>query len=459
MSTSPITPIQVFTGSSTFASDFQNVITRAVSIASMPLNQYQNEKTTMTAQSDALTGLDNTFTALQTAIQNLGTATGPASYTSSSSDPTSVQANVSTGALAATYTVNVVSLGSATSTLSNATLTAVSDPYSTSISTSTNYSLTVNGTSFSIQPTDGSLVSLAQAINNSSANVQASLVNVGSSSSPNYRLAIQSSKLGADTIQLNDGTSDLLDTLSTGAQATYQVNGLSTLINSDSRTITLAPGISANLLQTTGTEPVTIDVARSSTSVQSSLTAFVSAYNSAVDAIAAQHGTAGGALSGQSVLNSLSGILRQVTQYNSESGSGIQSLYDMGFSLDDQGHLSLNASQFDSADPSAVMNFLGSTSTSGFLKTANDAMNLAEDPTTGAVKTSIQSIVTEMQQQDDLIANTQTQIDDLQTNLQQQMAAADASIAALQQQASFMTSLFQAMSTNTASYNSNSSSS
>jgi flagellar hook-associated protein 2 len=442
MSTSPI---QIFTGSSTFASDFQSVITRAVAIASLPLNQYQSQKTDMTAQSNVLSGLDTTFTALQTAISNLDTATGPASYSSASSDPTSVGATIGAGALAGTYTVDVVSLGSATSTLSGATLPAVSDPYSTSISTSTSFNLTVNGTSFSIQPTDGSLIGLAQAINNSAANVQASLVNVGSSGSPSYRLAIRSTKLGTDTIQLNDGKTDLLDTLSTGAQATYHVNGLSTLIESDSRTITLAPGVSANLLQTTGATPATITVDRNTSSVESGLTAFVTAYNAAVDAIDAQHGTAGGALSGQSVLGSLTDILRQVTQYNAGSGSGIQSLYSMGISMDDQGKLSLDSSQFESSDPSAVMDFLGSASSSGFLKTASDAMNLAEDSTTGVVKEAISSLNTEMTHQDDLIATTQSYIDDLQSNLQQQMAAADAAIASMQQQVSFMTQLFQSM--------------
>ena len=440
-------PIQIFTGSSTFASDFQSVITRAVAIASMPLNQYQTQKSDMTAQSTALTGLDTTFGALQTAIQNLGTATGPASYAATSSAPTSVTASVGSGAMSGTYSLDVVSLGSATSTLSAATLPAVADPYSTSISTSATFSLTVNGTAFTIQPKDGSLVSLAQAINNSAANVQASLVNVGNSGTPNYRLAIRSTKLNADTIQLNDGTSDLLDTLSTGAKATYRVDGLSTLLESDSRTITLAPGVSATLLQTTGAAPATITVDRNTASIQSGLTAFVTAYNAAVDAIDAQHGAAAGALSGQSVLGSLTGILRQVTQYNAGTGSGIQSLFSMGISLDNQGKLSFDSSQFDSSDPSALMDFLGSADSPGFLKSAMDALDLAEDSTSGVVKEAIQSLKAEMTHQDALIATTQSQIDTLQTNLQQQMAAADAAIAAMQQQVSFMTQLFQSMNT------------
>jgi flagellar capping protein FliD len=102
------------------------------------------------------------------------------------------------------------------------------------------------------------------------------------------------------------------------------------------------------------------------------------------------------------------------------------------------------------------MDFFGSASSGGFLKAASDALSLAEDPTTGAIQQAITSLKGDMTHQDDLIAATQTRIDDLQASLQQQMAAADAAIAALQQQVSFMTSLFEQMSTNTASLTKNS---
>ena len=450
MSTSPS---QIFTGSSSYATDFQAVIDRAVAIASLPLNQYQSQKSDMSAQSAALTGLDGKFAALQTAVQNLDTATGPASYTSSSSAPSSVRTTVGTGALPGTFTLDVVSLGSSTSTVSNATLPAVSDPFSTSISASANFTLTVNGTAFSIQPKDGSLVGLAQAINSSAGNVQASIVNTGSSGAPNYRLAIRSAKLGADTVQLNDGTSDLLDTLSTGAKATYRVNGLSTLIESDSRTVTLAPGVSAELLQATSNTPVTISVERNADSIQSGITAFVDAYNGAVDAIDAQRGKNAGALTGQSIVNTLNGVLRQITQYNAGSGSGLDSLAELGVTLDSQGKLTFDSSKLDAGNPNALLDFLGSTSSSGFLKAASDTLELVENSSTGSVKQAEQSLDTEMRHQDDLIAATQDRIDNLKTSLQERIAAADAAIAALEQQVKFMNALFQAMSSSNSNNN------
>ena len=59
--------------------------------------------------------------------------------------------------------------------------------------------------------------------------------------------------------KLNDGSQDLLDTLTTGGLATYDVNGLGNTIHSNSRTVTLAPGLTVNLLQATPSgQPVTV---------------------------------------------------------------------------------------------------------------------------------------------------------------------------------------------------------
>ena len=124
-------------------------------------------------------------------------------------------------------------------------------------------------------------------------------------------------------------------------------------------------------------------------------------------------------------------------------------MFDLGIDLNMQGKLTFDPSKIDSSNPDALMDFLGSTSSTGFLKTASDALDLAEDPTSGAVKQAMATLKTDMSHQDDLIATTQKRIDDLTAGLQERMAAADAAIAALQQQASFMTSLFQAMSDNT----------
>ena len=72
--------------------------------------------------------------------------------------------------------------------------------------------------------------------------MQATIVNVGGSTSPDYRLSLQGTKYAPTSIQLNDGTQDLLTTLSTGSYVSYQVNGADTTATSDSRTFSILPG-------------------------------------------------------------------------------------------------------------------------------------------------------------------------------------------------------------------------
>src|ERR1022692_5115505 len=70
-SSSTSNPTGIFTGTSAYSQDFQNVITRAVAIASMPITLLTNQQTTLTNQSNELSTIDTKFTALQTAIQGI----------------------------------------------------------------------------------------------------------------------------------------------------------------------------------------------------------------------------------------------------------------------------------------------------------------------------------------------------------------------------------------------------
>src|SRR5581483_3246745 len=242
-----------FNGSSKFSSDFQQILSRAVAIQSLPLAGMQNQLSNLQGQQSAPSSLKGTFSALQTAIQNIGSSATPVS--ASSSVPSAVSATASSSALPGRYSVQVTQIGSSTTTISNAGAPPVTDPTSTNISPAASFTLAINGTNTPITPSGRSLDDLANAINGAALNVQATVVNVGSNASPDYRLSVTSTSLAADTIQLNDGTNNLLNNLSTGAPTSYQVNGLSTVLQTNSPQITLAPGVTASLLQTT-TSPV-----------------------------------------------------------------------------------------------------------------------------------------------------------------------------------------------------------
>jgi flagellar hook-associated protein 2 len=446
MSTSVTAPAPTFTGVSSYASDLQQVINNAVQVASLPLQQMQNELQDMDNQSSELSTLNTKFAALQTAIQQLDSSMGISSYSVTSSDSSLVSASVSAGAAEGTYTIDVSDPGSASTSISDPSLPAVTDPNSTSISTSSSFTLTVNGTTTTINPDSNTLTSLAQAINAASAGVQASIINTGGSS-PQYQLVLRSTELGPDTIQLNDGSQDLMDTLTTGGLATYDVNGLGDSIQSNSQTVTLAPGLTVNLLQATPSgQPVTVTVSRNTAAASTAVSNFVSAYNAVQTELETQVGQNGGALQGQSIVYQLFNSLSSIVVYSGSSGA-VQTLAGMGVTLNDDnsGQLSFDSSQFSSDSVDALQNFLGSASTGGFLQAATNALTGVEDSSTGALPMAIQDLNNQITNQNSEITAENQKITDLQTNVTQQMAAADSLIASLESQKTYMTGLFQSM--------------
>lgn len=435
-SSSPIT----FSGTSTFSADFQHVITRAVAIASLPIAGLQNNVSTLNGKQSALAGLNSSFLALQTALVALGSATqgSPAAQVS---DATSLTATASTGALNGTYTVQVDDIGAATTTLSKVGLTPVTDPTSGNISPAASFTLTINGIPKTIIPAASSLASLVTAINNAADGVQATVVNVGSNASPDYRLSITSSNLASDTIGLDGGAGELLDTLATGTNALYKINGGVTDVPSTSRDLTLSTGLNVHLLHNSAS-PVTITVSNNYGAIQSSLKNIASAYNAAFDALGQHRGQSGGALSGDSLVFSLGDVLRHISQFTGQGSVG--SLTALGLTVGQDGHLTFDSTAFSSLAPASVQAFLGDIGTSGFLKTANDAVSTVTDATTGLIPTDVLSIQSQITALDSKIVSQQARVSLLQTNLQSQLSQADAVIATLQSQKTYFAELFTA---------------
>jgi flagellar hook-associated protein 2 len=198
----------------------------------------------------------------------------------------------------------------------------------------------------------------------------------------------------------------------------------------------------------------TVTVTRGATGVQNALSTFVVAYNAVVSELDANRGTGTGALKGDSVLLSVGDALRGMAGY--ESGAeGLSSLTSLGLSFDSSGKLSLDSTAFSAAvgsSLSSLSGFLGTATGGGFLKTATDIMSGLEDATNGVLKTGIGSLQTQMTDQDARIATEQARIDQLRTDTQARMAAADALIASMEQQVSYLTGMFEAMRAASNSY-------
>jgi len=167
MATSPVG----FTGGSLFANDLQQVITRAVNIASLPIQQLTNEKNKLSDQATALSSLSDQITKLQASITSLTSAETNSSIAANVSDPSVVTASASASTVPGTYVVQVLDPGTFSSSISNNGLITVTDPSKQNISSNTAFTLTVAGKDFTL-PATSTLNALANNINQSGAGVR-----------------------------------------------------------------------------------------------------------------------------------------------------------------------------------------------------------------------------------------------------------------------------------------------
>jgi flagellar hook-associated protein 2 len=439
MASSSVTP---FTGSSPFAAELQQVISTAVARASAPLTQLQSQQSTLQGQQSELQTLANDFTSLQSAFTSLNSAATSNAQSAQVSNTSIATATVSTGALNGTYSLNVVSLGSQANTISVNSLPTVTDPSTQNISASSSYTLSAEGQTYTVIPSGNSLDALVAAIDNSGANVQATVVNVGTAANPDYRLSIQSNDYAQANIQLNDGTNNLLQTITPGSNVQYQVNGEpSTPVNSTSRQLTISPGLNVSVV---GTGTTNITVAQSTSALSAALNNFVTAYNTAASDLEKNRGQNGGALSGESIVYELQSQLNSIVNYSSGSGA-ITSLSAIGLSFDTNGNLQFDSSVLATATSKDVLAFMGSSTTGGFLQTANNALSSINDATSGILTEATQTTTNELSQLATKISNDQDSVNRLQQSLTTQMSSADSAISSLEQQVTEMTLLFSTM--------------
>ncbi len=130
------------TGSSTFASDLQASVNRALEIASLPMQALQADQTAISGKTSELSTLGGLFNSLQTSLQNITSGTGSNALQATVSDASVATASVTGNPLPGTYTVQVLDAGSPSSAISNSA-TAVTDPTTQNISASTSFTLTV----------------------------------------------------------------------------------------------------------------------------------------------------------------------------------------------------------------------------------------------------------------------------------------------------------------------------
>ena len=417
-----------------------------MAIARLPLLQMQQQRMRTNDQQAAVTELQGRFQSLKLAFDEVGARVSATQLTTSFSSNGIASATLGEAAQKGTYSLEVLSLGNFTSFLS---ATAAADPVSDGLGTELTKTLVVDGVETTLTLETNSLRALADAINAASGGLEASVINVSSTADPSYKLVIQGSKYGEQVIELRDGDgagTNLLEgaALQSGQAVSYKVNGVS--VEGESRNVTIAPGVEVQFTAVSN-GPVSLTIGRSANSVRDAIQSMVAAYNQASGKLSEHRGAEEGALQGSSTVLTLSQVLRRVTGFSMGSGE-FRTVADLGLAFDDKGNLtfdSANLSGLSEKQLDEVLAFLGNESGEGLVGAALSSLKEATDSEFGILATEKNSLTARLKTADNQMLQMQERLDRTEQDLRDRFAIVDSTIAALQQQAVFINSMFEAM--------------
>jgi flagellar hook-associated protein 2 len=449
MSFSLIQPL-TFTGVSTYSSDFQSILSRAVQVAQIPLQILTNQQTDIQQEQTLTSSLSSAVAAVASSLGALGAIGSGKALSATSTDSSVVTASVTGTPGSTSYSItNVTSVAKAASESSLQAYSA-----SAPVSQTGTLSFTFGGTSHTIQLGTGqtypnTLTGLQNAINALNVGATASILTTASG---NY-LSISANNTGANTLTLVDdpggANTTLLTSQNQGANTVFDINGVpvseaSTEINN------VVPGLTLNFSGVPATnETIGLSLNSDPSQISSALQNLVTNYNALATQVNAQTGPSGGLLGGSSIIQQVRSAMLNIMNFTGGSGT-INSLAALGVSMDDNGTMSFddtsNPIQFAALSSSQIndaFSFLGSATT-GFGGLQSQFSQIS-DPIDGSIEAQQAQYTATNTRLTDQISTMTDQINTMQANLQLQLAAADSLVASLQSQQSLLTSSIQAL--------------
>jgi len=389
-----------------------------------------------------VSGANNNLTGLMNAINNANAGVTASIINTGSGDYLTLTANnVGATTLQLNGVPQQASLLTNTGSGTETSLYGYSSATTTPVSNSGTVDLSVGGGSaiqLNVSGANNNLTGLMNAINNANAGVTASLT---TKNGQNYLQLTSSS--GPTSITLDDQAAstpvDLITNSDQGTDASFTLNGNIQVTNQPTNTFTsVIPGVSFTLLQN-DSGSVNISLSADPTQLASALQNLTTDYNTLMTDVNQQIGTNAGPLAGNTIIDTISDDLRQLTAYwLSNSTSSVRSLFDLGITFNDTtGQMSFDASvvdNFNSSQMADAFKFLGS-SNSGFAALASNFTQVS-DPATGMIEVQEQGYQTDDTNLENEISTDNNQITTMQTNMTTQLEAADALVDQLQSEQS-----------------------
>src|SRR6266536_1477344 len=170
-----ITPLQL-TGVSSMSDTFQAILTRAVNIAQLPLQQLQNSDSDLLQEQTLLSGFSGAAVTLGNAVKQLGKLGSGGALSATSSNTAKLTAQNTGATSAAAHKISeITSLASAATARSG----AFADTNKTPVSVDGKMQLKFNGKDYALTLKNNTLTGLQNAINGLGVGVTASILTAG----------------------------------------------------------------------------------------------------------------------------------------------------------------------------------------------------------------------------------------------------------------------------------------
>jgi flagellar hook-associated protein 2 len=417
-----------------------------------------NQTQQVSSQISALGTLKSALATFQGSLSALDTPSAFQIATAASSDETAFTATASAGAPQGTYTVSVSQLAQAQQLLSGPI--AASTPIGSGTLT-----LSLGGTSFKVTvgATD-TLADIAADINTAGGNpgVSATVLQ----GTDGAHLLLSSSLTGAsNTLQVSetDGGNALASlTYGTGNTANYteeaaaqdaafSVSGVA--FTSATNTVTDAmSGVTLDLLSPTTTgSPATLNIASDTTTLQTNISAFVSAYNTLQSTFATLGGydassATAGPMMGNAVLTGIQNQVQQALYSIVATGSpAYNTLASIGITTQSDGTLSLNSGTLSAAlgtNFSAVTQLFSGSA--GVASTLNTEITAALG-SSGSITEAGQTLTSQENSLTTQSNQLNQQMAALSASLTQQYSALNTLLSSLQSTSSYLTQAFASL--------------
>jgi flagellar hook-associated protein 2 len=411
--------------------DVSQLVSAAMANQTAELAIMQGQQSQISTEQSALTSFNNDVQTLQNAVYALTDPVGQMTAVSAtSSDPSILSATALSGTPSGTHTITVSNLATTSSAYSTAVATS-----STPIATGT---LTIQvgsgaAATITIDNTNNTLDGLAQTINNTAnVGVTASVITDANGA----RLAIVSNTSGQPgnlTITPSNGLPTF--TTAAGTNASLTVDGIP--ISSTSNVVSgVLSGVTLNLAGANPSTAVSLTTGPDVTQQEAAVNSFVSAYNTVIGDLNTQFSidpttNSSGPLASDSTIALAQSQFLSAAAFSMSSNGNIQSLADLGISMNNDGTLSVNSNGLATAlqsNPAAVQSFFQSATSGTFGANLSSTLSTIADPITGSIAQDLKGLSQTQSSVTQQISDFQDQLNTLQQQLTQQYVQVDTTL-------------------------------